>query len=150
VTDPISPATAAFLDEVMPVIVGVRRADGTVAMNPAWYEFLDGRFWLNSWRGARWLEHLERERRASMLFVDPADMHRVVRVSASLARTDTEGAAEHVDRLSHRYRGEPYRSPSPQRRVLIELVPTRVRSTLPAPPSPNTATPVNGKWPAHK
>ena len=106
----IDDATARFLGGVMPVIVGTRRRNGTVKLNPAWYEFRDGHFWLNSWRGAYWLAHVERERQATLLFVDPQDMYRVVHVEAGLVRTATEAAGAHMDRLSHRYRGEPYRA----------------------------------------
>ncbi len=126
----ISDATAAFLAEVMPVVVGTRRRNGVVKMNPAWYEFRDGHFWLNSWRGARWLEHVERERAATLLLIDPADMHRVVHAETRLVNSTTVGAGEHIDRLSHRYRGTPYRSPVPQQRVIVQLLPSSVRSTL--------------------
>jgi hypothetical protein len=130
--DQISDATAAFLAEVLPVIVGTRRRNGVVKMNPAWYELRDGHFWLNSWRGAHWLDHVERDRRATLLFIDPLDMHRVVNVEARLVHTTAEGAGEHIDRLSHRYRGRPYRSAVVQQRVLIELEPVHLRSSVDA------------------
>lgn len=130
--DRISDTTAQFLGQVMPVVVGVRRRTGAVKLNPAWYEYRDGDFWLNSWRGAHWLAHLEREREAALLFLDPADMYRVVHVDARLVSTSTEGADEQLDRLSYRYRGEAYRSRSriPQQRVVIRLAPTHVRSSV--------------------
>ena len=137
----IDDATARFLGGVMPVIVGTRRRNGTVKLNPAWYEFRDGHFWLNSWRGAYWLAHVERERQATLLFVDPQDMYRVVHVEAGLVRTATEAAGAHMDRLSHRYRGEPYRARFPQQRVVIELAPRSVRSTLDRPSVRSTLDP---------
>src|SRR5205807_8023307 len=120
-SDAISGATAEFLGEVMPVVVGTRRLGGAVKLTPAWYELRDGDFWLNSWRGAHWLSHVERDRRATLLFVDPRDMHRVVQAETELVRTDTEGAGAHLDRLSYRYRGGPYPSLAPRQRVLIQL-----------------------------
>ena len=39
-----------FVAEVMPAVVGTRRRNGSVQMNPIWYEYSDGYFWLNSWR----------------------------------------------------------------------------------------------------
>jgi hypothetical protein len=130
VTGHISEATAEFLGRVMPVVVGTRRSGGAVKMNPAWYELRDGRFWLNSWRGAHWLDQVERDRRATLMFIDPDDMYRVVHVEARLVGTSTEGAGAHLDRLSMRYRGEPYRALAPRQRVVIELEPVRVRSTV--------------------
>jgi hypothetical protein len=126
----VSAETAAFLGQVMPAIVGTRLDNGTVTMNPAWYEYDGGYFWLNSWRGARWLARVERNRQASLLMIDPNDMYRVVRAQTRLVRTTTDGAVEHVNRLSQRYRGRPYRSAAPQQRVLIQLEPVRVRSQL--------------------
>ncbi|HEU5110641.1 MAG TPA: hypothetical protein VFT95_19035, partial [Micromonosporaceae bacterium] len=79
-----------------------------------------------------WLAHVERERAAALLFLDPADSYRLVHVDARLIDTTSEGAVEHLDSLSYRYRGEPYRSRSrvPQRRVIVQLAPERVRSSL--------------------
>ena len=94
-----------------------------------WVEYRDGYVWL-SWRGAHWLDHIERERRAVLLFMDPGDMYRVAHVETRLVRTAPDDADEHIDRLSHRYRGEPYKSPRPQERVVIQLEPVPVRSTL--------------------
>ncbi|WP_406207799.1 pyridoxamine 5'-phosphate oxidase family protein [Kitasatospora sp. NBC_01560] len=126
----ISAATAAFLAEPLPIVVGTLRRTGRVAMHPVWFEYADGRFRLNSRRGAHWLGHLERERHASLLLIDPRDMYRVVQVETGLVSVSEEGAADHLDRLSYRYRGEPYRALAPMRRVIIELEPLGVRSTL--------------------
>ena len=126
----VNAETAGFLGQVLPAIVGTRLDNGTVQMNPAWYEYDDGYFWLNSWRGARWLARIERNRQATLLMIDPKDMYRVVRAETRLVRTTTDGAVEHVNRLSQRYRGRPYRSAAPQQRVLIQLEPVRVLSQL--------------------
>lgn len=119
-----------FLHEVKPVVVGTRRRDGSVHLTPAWYEWRDGSLWMNSWRGARWLEHIERERVATLLFADPTDSIRVVEMQVRVTGISEDGVLEHADRLSHRYTGGPYRSPVPQQRVTIRLEPTRTRNTL--------------------
>ncbi|MEU3825519.1 hypothetical protein GT045_17760 [Streptomyces sp. SID486] len=126
----ISEATAAFLAEPLPIVVGSLRGNGQVKLTPAWFEFRDGLFWLNSRRGTHWLGHLERARRATLLLIDPHDMYRVVHAETRLAGTTTEGAGAHLDRLSHRYRGEPYRALAPMTRVIVRLEPLAVRSTL--------------------
>src|SRR4029453_16241532 len=94
----ISAATLAFFARPLPIIVGTRRRNGTVKMSPAWYEFRDGCFWLNSWRGAHWLDQVERQRWASLLLIDPGDMYRVVHAETSLVATRSEGAGAHLDR----------------------------------------------------
>lgn len=125
-----SAATARFLDEPNPIVLAVRRPGGSVALNPVWFEYRDGCFWLNARLGARWLAHLERERAASLLLIDPHDMYRVVRSETRLAATRRDGATEHLDSLSLRYRGESYRMPFPMHRVVVQLEPLTLRSTL--------------------
>jgi hypothetical protein len=126
----IGPATVEFLDQVMPVIVGTRRRSGAVKMNPAWYEFSSGRFWLASFRGAHWLANVERDRAAALLFIDPHDMYRVVHVEAALVNVTAEDGPAQMDRLSHRYTGGPYQFPMSRELVRLQLEPTHVLSSL--------------------
>ncbi|MCE7081100.1 pyridoxamine 5'-phosphate oxidase family protein [Streptomyces sp. ST2-7A] len=128
----ISEANLKFFQEVMPVIVGTKRRSGIVKMDPAWFEFREGYFWLNSFRGSRWLEHLEREGRASLLLIDPKDMTRVVHIESTLVRADEEGADEHLARLNDRYQMPEHDELElePQTRVTIQLEPQNIRSTL--------------------
>jgi hypothetical protein len=43
----IGPRLDAFLGEVMPAIIGTRRTDGSVQINPVWFEYKDGKVLLN-------------------------------------------------------------------------------------------------------
>src|SRR5215213_6385705 len=65
-----------FVAQVMLAVVGTRRRDGTVQLNPAWYEYRDGYFWLNSWRGSDWMRHIERDGDVTLLLQDPQDRGR--------------------------------------------------------------------------
>src|SRR3954454_21326425 len=73
-----------FVAEVMPAIVGTRRQDGTVQMNPIWYEYRDGYFWVNSWRGSDWMRHIERDGDITLLLKDPNEMYRWAQVQGKL------------------------------------------------------------------
>jgi uncharacterized membrane protein YgcG len=126
----VSTHTAEFFAAVMPAVVGTKRKSGRLRLNAAWFEYADGYFLLNSWRGASWLDNIERERYAVLFLIDPKNMYRTAEIQTQLVETSTEGALEHIDRLSHRYQGGPYRSPRPQERVIIKLDPVRLRSTI--------------------
>ena len=39
---------AQFVQEVFPAVVGTKRRDGTIQMNPVWFEYDAGYVWLNS------------------------------------------------------------------------------------------------------
>lgn len=125
----ISAATAAFLEEKIPVTVGTTRKDGSAKLTVAWYEYRDGEFWLNSWRGSDWLGHIERDGKAELQFLDPANMWRRVIVKATLISTSEEEGAAGIDRLSNRYLGTDYADRSRQR-VLIRLQPVDVQSSI--------------------
>ena len=119
-----------FVQEVFPAIVGTRRRDGTVQLNPVWFEYRDGYFWLNSWRGSRWLAHIEHDGDVTLALIDPHDMYRFAQVQGRLVETTTEGADEHVNQLSMRYLGRPYQRMRSQQRVKIQIEPVRITGTI--------------------
>jgi PPOX class probable F420-dependent enzyme len=120
-----------FVQEVFPAIVGTNRANGTVHMNPVWFEYDDGYFWLNSFRGSKWLENLEREGQLTLALVDPKNMFRFAEVRGRLIEATDEGGAEHIDRLAVRYTGQTYQRHMPGvQRVKIQVEPLRITSSL--------------------
>lgn len=50
----LSEPMQAFLDEVMPAIVGTSRSDGSVQMNPIWYDRRGDEIWLNPATSRAW------------------------------------------------------------------------------------------------
>lgn len=125
----IGPKLAAFLAEVIPVVVGSKRSDGSVQLNPVWYEYDDGTIVLNGGENRAWLKHIRKDDgRVTLYFADPKNMWRWAQVQGRLARTSTEGAGEHINKLSHRYLGSDYRGPRTGR-LRIEIVPERVTGT---------------------
>ena len=122
----------AFVQEVFPAIVGTKRRDGTVQMNPIWFEYRDGYFWLNSCQGSHWMAHIERDRDVTLLLLDPRDRYRWAQVQGRLVTATTEGADEHINQLSLRYTGNPvyqYRRPG-MRRVTLKIEPLRITGPL--------------------
>lgn len=127
----LSDNTKKFVGEVFPAIVATKRPNGTVHMNPVWFEYDNGYFWLNSWRGSKWLENLEREGEITLALIDPKDMYRFAEVRGRLVEATDEGGADHIDRLSIRYYGQPYQRHMPgMQRVKIQVEPVSVKSSL--------------------
>ncbi|HEX6817452.1 MAG TPA: pyridoxamine 5'-phosphate oxidase family protein [Ktedonobacterales bacterium] len=127
----LSEPMSQFVQEVFLAVVGTKRRDGTVRMNPVWFEYDAGSFWLNSWRGSRWLAHLERERDITLLLLDPRNGGRWAQVQGRLVSATTEGADEHIDRLAHRYTGRPYQPwRAGVQRVKIQIEPLRITGPL--------------------
>jgi PPOX class probable F420-dependent enzyme len=116
----------AFLDEPNPLIVGTTRHDGSVQMAPVWYEYRDGQIWLNGGPNRDWVKHLKRDPRVSLFVIDPKNMFRWVEIQGRVAEMTLEGGDEHIERLSQRYTGGPYRNPKINR-LIVRIDPYRVR-----------------------
>ena len=124
----LSPAIQQFLAEVMPAVVGVKRSNGSVQLNPVWYEFRDGFVWLNSAVGRGWPTRLQQQNDVTLLFVDPKNIYRWAQVQGRLVDASTQGADEHISRLSERYTGNPkYQKMKPEEvRITFKIEPLRV------------------------
>lgn len=120
-----------FLDEVMPAVVGTNRSDGSVQMNPIWYERRGDEIWLNAASSRAWGRRLRPGTAVTLLFVDPANQYRWAQVQGQVLEKTGRGGAEHIDRLSNRYFGRPYGQHDPaDPRLLVRVKPTRVTGTF--------------------
>jgi PPOX class probable F420-dependent enzyme len=120
-----------FLDEVMPVSVGTIRRDGTVQMNPVWYERRDDEIWLNAASSRAWGKRLRPGAAVTLLFVDPNDQFRWAQVQGRVIEKTADDGEAHIDRLSQRYLGRPYsdhRQNDP--RLIIRVEPTAINGSL--------------------
>jgi pyridoxamine 5'-phosphate oxidase-like protein len=122
----IGPRLAAFLGEVMPAAIGTKRSDGSVQINPVWFDYKEGTIRLNGGENRGWLKHARKDRdRITIFFIDPKNMWRYAQLQGRIVRTTTEGAGDHINDLSRRYLGRDY-GRSTADRLLIEVVPERV------------------------
>jgi PPOX class probable F420-dependent enzyme len=119
------PRLEAFLNEPIPVTIGTTRRDNSVQMNPLWFEYRDGQIWLNGGPQRGWFKHLRRDPRLTLQVLDPKNMFRWVQIQGRLAGSTADGADEHIEHLSQRYTGGPYRNPKVDR-LIVRIDPERV------------------------
>jgi PPOX class probable F420-dependent enzyme len=115
----------AFFNEPVPIVIGTTRRDGSIQMNPIWYEFREGQIWVNGGPNRGWFKHVQRDGRLTLLILDPKNMFRWAQIQGRLAGSTAQGADDHIEHLSQRYTGGPYRNPKVDRliiRVDIERV----------------------------
>jgi hypothetical protein len=125
----LAPRVRAFLGLPLLAVVGTTRRDGTVALNPVWYELRDDELWLNSYTAASWPKRLARARQATLLVIDPHDVLRRVQLVCDLVCIDVRGARRHIDRLAQRYLRTGYAGPH-EARLIVRLAPRRVLAAL--------------------
>jgi PPOX class probable F420-dependent enzyme len=113
-----------FLEENPHVGVATTlREDGSPHSTIVWVDVEDGKVSFNTARGRAKSKHLERDPRASLLMVDPANSYKWVAVSGPAELTE-EGADAQIDKLAKKYLGKdeyPWRDPAETRvKVLID------------------------------
>jgi PPOX class probable F420-dependent enzyme len=119
------PRLTAFLDEPNLITVGTTRRDGSVQLNPVWFEYRDGQIWLNGGPQRGWFKHLERDPRITLLVLDPKSGFRWAQIQGRLADSTLQGGDDHIEHLSQRYTGGAYRGPKVDR-LIIRIDPERV------------------------
>ncbi|TMD59049.1 MAG: PPOX class F420-dependent oxidoreductase [Chloroflexi bacterium] len=118
----------AFAAEKIPAILGTVRRDGSAQMNPVWFEYDDGYFWINGGPQRGWLRHIRRDpkQRVTLLLIDPKSMWRWAQIQGRVVDVTEEGAWEHIDRLSRRYLGQEYMRRPGDKRLKVKIEPLRV------------------------
>ncbi|MEO8245569.1 MAG: TIGR03618 family F420-dependent PPOX class oxidoreductase [Chloroflexota bacterium] len=122
-----------FLDEVQPAIIGTTRADGTIQMNPIWYERRDDEIWINGTGSRKWGQRLAANTPVTLIMVSPANMWRWAQIQGVVLEKSYDGGEAHIDRLSQRYLGTQYRNHQPDDpRLVLRIEPIRITGTIDA------------------
>jgi PPOX class probable F420-dependent enzyme len=111
--------TFAHLATLMP--------DGSPQVTPVWIDY-DGEYVLvNSARGRQKDRNMLRDAHVALEISDPDDPYRFVQVRGVVEEITEQGAAEHIEKLSHKYTGGAYGGWAPGMvRVIYKIRPEHV------------------------
>jgi PPOX class probable F420-dependent enzyme len=127
----LSPAVQKLAAQPILVVVATKRADGSVQLNPVWFELKDGFIWLNSNTSRSWPKNLQRDRDVTMLLVDPKTPDRYAQIRGRLVSLIPDPTHEFIDRLAHRYTGKKFRElESGEHRVTLKVQPVAVTGQM--------------------
>jgi PPOX class probable F420-dependent enzyme len=127
----LSPAVRKLASLPILVVLGTKRDDGSVQLNPVWFELKDGFFWLNSNTSRTWPKNLQRDRELTMLLVDPKTPDRYAQIRGRLVSLIPDPRHEFIDRLSERYTGRKFRELEPnEHRVTLKIQPVAVTGAM--------------------
>lgn len=107
---PLPDELVEFLLAPNPAVVATVRPDGSPHTAPTWYEWQDGRVLLNMDRTRVRLGYLRNDPRAALSVIDSEDWYRHVSLIGRVVDLREDDGLRDIDRLSMRYRGEPYRN----------------------------------------
>lgn len=122
----VSSKLESLLKEPIPAIMSTTRRDGSVETNPVWFEYNEGRIWVNGGTNRIWFKHLQRDPRVTLLFIDPKNMFRWSSIEGRMVNWADDPGGDHINHLSHRYFGRDYQNPRTGR-IKIEIEPQHVR-----------------------
>ena len=127
----LSPAVRKLAALPILVVIATKRDDGSVQLNPVWFELKDGFVWLNSNTNRVWPKNLQRDRELTMLLVDPKVPDRYAQIRGRLVSLIPDPKAEFIGRLAHRYTGKKFRELEPgEHRVTFKIQPVTVTGQM--------------------
>ena len=127
----LSPAVQKLAALPILVVLGTKRDDGSLQLNPVWFELKDGFIWLNSNTNRAWPKNLQRDPDLTMLLVDPKTPDRYAQIRGRVVSLIPDPKHEVIDRLAHRYTGKKFRELEPgEHRVTLKVKPVAVSGQM--------------------
>ena len=105
-------------------------ADGSPQITQTWVDTDGQNVVINSVQGYVKLKNIARDPRVAVAISSPDSPSRYIQIRGKVVSTTTEGGAEHIEMLSQKYTGGPYRwyGGRSQVRVIITIEPEKVVS----------------------
>jgi PPOX class probable F420-dependent enzyme len=104
-------------------------SDGSPATHVMWIDADDDYILINTETGRAKYRSVSRDPRVSVVIWDDHDPYRYAEVRGEVVETVAgPEARRHIDELSMKYHGRPYRNPIQTERVLLKIRPTRQRT----------------------
>ena len=104
--------------------------DGTPQVTPVWIDLdQEGYLLVNTARTRRKEKNVRENPKVGLSIPDPDDPYRYLSVRGEVEEVTTDGAIEHIDRLTHRYFGHkeyPNHGEEVGERVILRIRPDRV------------------------
>ena len=88
--------------------IATTMADGSPQLTQTWVDTDGERVLINSVRGFLKVRNIERDPRVAVAVSDPDNPRRYFQVRGRVVDVTTDGAADHIEKLSQRYFGTPY------------------------------------------
>jgi len=99
-------------------------SDGSPQVTPVWFSAEGEHILINTNEGRTKDRNMKARPNVAMTIQDPIETYRYLGIRGEVASYTTEGADEHINRLSLKYDNEPWAERATQRRVIFRIKPT--------------------------
>jgi PPOX class probable F420-dependent enzyme len=105
--------------------------DGSPQLTQVWVDTDGEHVIINTVKGHQKMRNIERDDRVALTVSDPANPSQYLQVRGRVINWTTDGGAEHIDKLSQKYNGEPYRwyGGRDQVRVILTIEARKITGT---------------------
>jgi len=100
--------------------------DGTPQVTPVWFSAADGHILINSAKGRVKDRNMRARPDVALTIMDLGKPYRYLQIRGTVVEITEEGANEHINALSHKYRGHDYDFTPGQVRVIYKIRPESV------------------------
>jgi PPOX class probable F420-dependent enzyme len=120
----------ALLRQPSTCYLATTMADGSPQITQTWVDTDGEHVIINSVQGYVKIKNISRDPRVAVAISAPGNPTRYFQVRGRVVKVTTEGAVEHIERLSQKYTGAPYRwwGGRNQVRLIIVIEPENVTS----------------------
>ena len=103
--------------------------DGSPQTTETWVDTDGEHVVINTVDGFQKVRNISRDPRVTVVVCDPKRPTRYAEIRGDVIRMTTEGGADHIDQLSHKYTGHAYRAygDQPQTRVILTISAEKTR-----------------------
>lgn len=100
----------ALLEQPSRCFLATTMPDGSPQLTQTWVDTDGEHVLVNTVQGHQKVHNVRRDPRVALNIVDAANPFRYYRIRGRVLDITTDGAAEHIEKLAHRYTGKPYAS----------------------------------------
>lgn len=100
--------------------------DGSPQVTPIWFNHDDEHILVNSARGRVKDRNMRARPRVAMVIQDPANPYRYLQIRGRVVEITEEGGLEHINALSLKYTGRPWKANPGEARVIYKILPEKI------------------------
>jgi len=126
----LTPAQAELFHRPNWGVLATLMEDGSPQATILWVDERDGMIWVNTAEGRTKPRNVRRDPRVAITVWDRDQPLRWVQVRGRVEEITRDGAAEHINFLSHKYDREDFSMPAGQTRVIFKIRPEHVSSSV--------------------
>ena len=108
------------------VYLATLTSSGWPQVTPVWFDTEGDYLRINSAEGRLKDRNMRARPRVAVCIADPDNPYRYVQVRGRVVEITKEGATQHINDLSQKYRGEPYDLQPGQVRVIYKILPEKL------------------------